>query len=100
MKENLTNSFDLQRETDQLILNRYALAGVVVNELMNILQVRGDINPYLRLAFGTPDLNLLTMAREGLLLELRALGLQRRGNQRQGATVAHEFDSPVGAVGV
>ncbi|MEG4348536.1 CheR family methyltransferase [Microcoleus sp. LAD1_D3] len=71
VKENLTNSFDLQRETDQLILNRYALAGVVINELMNILQVRGDINPYLRLAFGTADLNLLTMAREGLLVELR-----------------------------
>ncbi|MEG4228333.1 chemotaxis protein CheB [Microcoleus sp. N9_B2] len=87
VKENLTNSFDLQRETDQLILNRYALAGVVVNEIMNILQVRGDINPYLRLAFGTPDLNLLTMAREGLLVELRTAIYQA---QTENVTVRKE----------
>ncbi len=71
MNENFTNSFDLQREIDQLILSRYGPAGVVVNEQMNILQVRGDINPYLRLASGTPDLNLLTMVRKGLLIDLR-----------------------------
>ncbi|MBD1887565.1 chemotaxis protein CheB [Microcoleus vaginatus] len=87
VKENVTNSFDLQRETDQLILNRYALAGVVVNELMNIVQVRGDINPYLRLAYGTADLNLLTMAREGLLLELRTAIYQA---QTQNVTVRKE----------
>lgn len=92
VKENLTNSFDLQRETDQLILNRYAPAGVVVNELMNILQVRGDINPYLRLAFGTPDLNLLTMAREGLLVELRTAIYQA---QTQNVTVRKEGVSVV-----
>ncbi|MEG4074881.1 CheR family methyltransferase [Microcoleus sp. Pol14C2] len=92
VKENLTNSFDLQRETDQLILNRYVLAGVVVNELMNILQVRGDMNPYLRLAFGTPDLNLLTMAREGLLVELRTAIYQA---QTQNVTVRKEGVSVV-----
>ncbi|MEG4395637.1 chemotaxis protein CheB [Microcoleus sp. BROC3] len=96
VKENLTNSFDLQRETDQLILNRYALAGVVVNELMNILQVRGDINPYLRLAFGTPDLNLLTMAREGLLVELRTAIYQA---QTQNVTVRKEGVSVVESSG-
>jgi two-component system, chemotaxis family, CheB/CheR fusion protein len=71
MNENDPDSFDLQRYTDQLILNRYAPAGVVVNEQMNILQVRGDTNPYLRLTPGIPTLNLLTMAREGLIIELR-----------------------------
>jgi len=96
VKENLTNSFDLQRETDQLILNRYALAGVVVNDLMNILQVRGDINPYFRLAFGTPDLNLLTMAREGLLLELRTAIYQA---QTQNVTVRKEGVSVVESAG-
>ena len=71
MNENFTSSFDLKREIDQLILSRYGPAGLVVNEEMNILQVRGDINPYLRLASGTPDLNLLTMARASLLVDLR-----------------------------
>jgi two-component system CheB/CheR fusion protein len=38
---------------------------------MKILQVRGDIDPYFKVVAGTPDLNLLTMARAGLLVELR-----------------------------
>ncbi|WP_293128971.1 ATP-binding protein [Microcoleus sp. bin38.metabat.b11b12b14.051] len=71
MNENFTNSFDLQQETEQLILHRYAPASVVVNEQMQILQVRGDIDPYFKVAAGTPDLNLLIVARKGLLVELR-----------------------------
>ncbi|MEG4627161.1 chemotaxis protein CheB [Microcoleus sp. w1-18aA5] len=87
VKENLTNSLDLQQETDQLILNRYAPASVVVNEQMKILQVRGDIDPYLRVVAGTPDLNLLAMARAGLLVELRTAIYQA---QTQNVTIRRE----------
>ncbi|UNU27289.1 response regulator [Microcoleus vaginatus HSN003] len=86
-EETLINSLDLQRETEQLILNRYAPASVLVNEQMKILQVRGDIDPYLRVAAGTPDLNLLTMARPGLLVELRTAIYQA---QTQNVTVRKE----------
>ncbi|MGB7891289.1 MAG: PAS domain-containing protein, partial [Microcoleus sp.] len=71
VKNNFTDSLDLQQETDQLILNRYASPSVVVNEQMKILQVRGDTDPYLRVVAGTPNLNLLAMARAGLVVELR-----------------------------
>ncbi|MEP6489066.1 PAS domain-containing protein [Microcoleus vaginatus GB2-A3] len=87
VKDNFTNSLDLQQETDQLILNRYAPASVVVNEQMKILQVRGDIDPYLRVVAGTPDLNLLAMARAGLLVELRTAIYQA---QTQNATIRKE----------
>ncbi|MCW6050510.1 PAS domain-containing protein [Lyngbya sp. CCAP 1446/10] len=87
VNEKLMNGFDLQRETEQLILNRYAPASVVVNEEMKILQVRGDIDPYFKVAAGTPDLNLLTMARTGLLLDLRTAIYQA---QTQNATVRKE----------
>jgi two-component system CheB/CheR fusion protein len=70
VNQRLSKRFDLERETDQLILNHYGPAGVVVDEQMKIVQVRGDIDSYLRMAPGTPDLNLLTMARPGLLVEL------------------------------
>jgi len=86
-EENLINSLDLQRETEQRILNRYAPASVLVNEDMKILQVRGDIDPYFRVAAGTPDLNLLTMARPGLLVELRTAIYQA---QTQNLTVRKE----------
>jgi two-component system CheB/CheR fusion protein len=65
------NNFDLGREVDQLISNRYAPVSVVVNDQLDILQLRGDTNPYLRLPSGTTDLNLLMMARSGLEIALR-----------------------------
>ncbi|MEG4214908.1 chemotaxis protein CheB [Microcoleus sp. Pol14C6] len=86
-EEKLMNSFDLQRATDQLIVNRYSPPSVVVNEQMKIMQVRGDIDPYLRVAAGTPDLNLLNMARAGLLVELRTAIYQA---QTQNVTIRKE----------
>ena len=67
----MANSFDLQRETDQVILKRYNPVGAVVNEQMEILQLRGDTNPYLRHRSGTPSLNLFAMAVPGLSVDLR-----------------------------
>jgi two-component system CheB/CheR fusion protein len=64
--------FDLQKETDQLILNRYAPVGVVINDKMDVLQLRGETNSYLRLPSGTPSLNLFNMVREDLLAGVRA----------------------------
>ncbi|MGB8698747.1 MAG: protein-glutamate O-methyltransferase CheR [Thermosynechococcaceae cyanobacterium] len=69
--ENLPIPFDLAREVDQLISNRYAPISVVVDEQMHILHMRGDLDPYLKLTPGTTELNLLTMARDGLEIPLR-----------------------------
>ncbi|MBW4516840.1 MAG: PAS domain-containing protein [Timaviella obliquedivisa GSE-PSE-MK23-08B] len=68
---NSTSRFNLQREIDQMILNRYAPVGVVVNDQMEILQLRGDTTPYLKLAAGAPNLNLLAMVDAGLSMDLR-----------------------------
>ncbi|AVH70924.1 chemotaxis protein CheB [Nostoc sp. 'Lobaria pulmonaria (5183) cyanobiont'] len=70
--ENSSDEFDLERKTDQLILNRYAPVGVVINNKMEVLQLRGEIDLYLKLAPGKPSLNLFKMVRQGLLGELRA----------------------------
>jgi two-component system, chemotaxis family, CheB/CheR fusion protein len=69
--ENLASSFDLNREVDQLIANRYMPISVVVDEQMQILQMRGDLDRYLKLTPSTTELNLLYMAREGLAIPLR-----------------------------
>ena len=63
---------DLSREADRLIMNRYAPPGVVVNDAMEVVQFRGRVSPYLEPSPGVASLNLLKMAREGLLLELRS----------------------------
>ena len=70
--ENSSDEFDLERKTDQLILNRYAPVGVVINNKMEVLQLRGEIDLYLKLVPGKPSLNLFKMVRQGLLAELRA----------------------------
>ncbi|HEY9815092.1 MAG TPA: CheR family methyltransferase, partial [Candidatus Obscuribacterales bacterium] len=63
--------FDLAREVDQLIANRYMPLSVVVDEQMQVLQMRGDLDLYLKLTPSTTELNLLSMARDGLVTPLR-----------------------------
>jgi len=62
---------DLNKQADQILLNRYAPVGVMINDNMDILQFRGETSPYLRPAPGDPSFNLFKMAQKGLLEELR-----------------------------
>ncbi|WP_438000249.1 CheR family methyltransferase [Sorangium sp. So ce185] len=62
----------LRKEADAIVMARYAPAGVVVDEEMQIVQFRGKTGPYLEPAPGDASLHLFKMAREGLLLGLRA----------------------------
>jgi two-component system CheB/CheR fusion protein len=62
---------NLFREADRVLLSRFTPAGVVIDEEMEILQFRGRTSAYLEPAPGTASFNLLKMAREGLLAELR-----------------------------
>src|SRR6267378_50851 len=72
---------DLLHEVDRLLLSKYAPAGVLVNEAAEILQLRGHTSPFLEPAPGAASLNLLKMAREGLLMELRvAIDKARKQN--------------------
>jgi two-component system, chemotaxis family, CheB/CheR fusion protein len=64
---------DVQREADRLLLTKYVPSAVVVNDGLEILQSRGRTNRYLELPTGRASLNLLKMARPGLLYELRSL---------------------------
>jgi len=67
----LVAAVDIQNEVDRLVLTRYSPVGAVINEEMEILQFRGHTSPYLAPAPGAASLNILKMAREGLLLPLR-----------------------------
>lgn len=63
--------FDLQREADRIVLNKYAPSGVTINENMEILQFRGRTGLFLEPAPGAASLDLLKMIREDLLLDVR-----------------------------
>ena len=65
------NYAEAQKEFDRRLLTQYTPATVFVNEDLEIIHTRGNVNRYLKLAPGKPSLSLLKMAREGLLVELR-----------------------------
>jgi two-component system CheB/CheR fusion protein len=62
---------EVPREADRMLLARYGPAGVVVDEALNIIEFRGDTDPFLEHAHGQASLNLMQMARRGLLVDLR-----------------------------
>jgi two-component system, chemotaxis family, CheB/CheR fusion protein len=84
--ESGVGGFDHRQDADRIVLKKYAPAGVVIDRNAEILQFRGHTEPYLGPAPGTASLNLLTMARGGLAVELRAaiaLAKKRRATARR-----------------
>ena len=72
---------EVQREADRLALAEYAPPGVIIDNKMNIVQVRGRTAPYLELSPGEPTQNLLKLAREGLIAGLgKAIRTARQRN--------------------
>ena len=82
------------READRVLLERYTPAGVVVDDRLEILEFRGDTQPYLRHPRGHPTLNLMKMARQELYVELhRAVEEARERNlpaRRDGVPLRHQ----------
>jgi two-component system CheB/CheR fusion protein len=86
---------DLQKEADRLVLAEYGPAGVIVDDALNIIQVRGHTGPYLELSQGPPAHDVLRMTREGLRAGLsKALRAARQKNE-----VAEEDGLRVGGAG-
>ena len=72
---------DVQREADRLVLAEHGPPGAIIDDDMNIVQVRGHTAPYLELSPGEPTHNLLKMAREGLIAGLgKAIRAARQSN--------------------
>jgi two-component system CheB/CheR fusion protein len=74
---------ELQREADRLLLLRYAPPAVVVNDHLEIIQSRGRTGTYLELPAGKASLNLLKMARPGLLFDLQSAIEEARKNETE-----------------
>jgi two-component system, chemotaxis family, CheB/CheR fusion protein len=69
LKDNRPND-DFQKRADEIILSQ-APAGVIVNEHFEILQFRGTTGDWLESAPGKPSVNVLKMAKNGLMVDLR-----------------------------
>jgi two-component system, chemotaxis family, CheB/CheR fusion protein len=81
---------DLQKTATQMLLNRYAPPGVVVNEKLEILQFIGQAGRFLEPSQGQASLNLLRMVKSGLQPELRTAFQKMKGTRpfrREGVLV-------------
>lgn len=87
--EGTGSPFDAQKEADRILLAKYAPAGVLVNADLEILQFRGRTGTYLEPGPGQASLSLPRMAREGMLVDVRA-AIQK----------ARKSDAPVRKQGV
>jgi two-component system CheB/CheR fusion protein len=79
-----SNYLEAQKEFDRRLVTTFAPATVFVNEELEIVHTRGNVSRYLKLSPGRASLNILKMAREALLIEMRnALGRAKK----EGVTV-------------
>ena len=63
---------EVQKQADRILLANFSPAAAVVDSQFEVLQFRGRTGLFLEHSQGAASLNLLKMAREGLLLDLRA----------------------------
>lgn len=75
------NYLEAQKEFDRRLLTQFSPATAFINDDFEIIHTRGNVSRYLKLATGRASLNILKMAREGILLDLRnALGKAKKDN--------------------
>jgi two-component system CheB/CheR fusion protein len=80
---------NIQVLTDQLLLQRFAPASVLINSEGDILYITGKTGKYLEPAAGKANMNVYAMAREGLRNELP--GAIRRAKQNYDAVKLHNL---------
>ena len=76
---------DLPKRLERIILQRYRPACVTVKENGDAVYFSGRLNDYLEQPTGSPDVNVVNMAREGLRIPLRA-ALHRAATARAGSS--------------
>jgi two-component system CheB/CheR fusion protein len=86
----------VQDEANRILLDKYGPPGVVVDSNYEIVHFRGHTGPYLEAASGEPSLNVLKMARGGLLHALRSAlnsaKRKRRGVRKEEVLVQRNGD--------
>ncbi|MDP1558035.1 MAG: CheR family methyltransferase [Nitrosomonas sp.] len=68
----ITPAIEVQQVAEKLILEKYGPPSVIIDQNMQILHFRGQTGPYIEPSAGSASLNLLKMARQELVVHLRA----------------------------
>lgn len=82
-----SNGSDYIKIANDIMLNRFTPASVIINEAMDILHFRGNTSKYLEPAAGNASFNVLKMAKQGLAFELQSMVQKAKKEKR---TIARE----------
>ena len=63
---------DIEGVVERIVLDEYAPCGALIDSDMKVIQFRGHTGRFLESAAGKPSLDIFKLAREGLLMPLRA----------------------------
>ncbi len=94
---------EVRREVDRILLSKYSLAGVVVDENLEVQEIRGEANSYLTLPAGRVSFNLVKLIPDaGLFLEVEKMVRQVRQNGEpvQQDSIRYERDGTSGEVNI
>lgn len=86
-QKNQLGTVDVLKESDRVLLHRFAPAGVVVSASMEILQYRGNVGRYVSPAAGRASLNLMQVLERRLHVAVRATIARAR---QEGAAVRED----------
>ena len=70
--EGLSAVKNVQKYVDRMLLAEYSPPGVIVDDALHVVQVRGDTGSYLQLPPGDPTTDVTRLVRLGLLAPLKA----------------------------
>jgi two-component system CheB/CheR fusion protein len=99
----LWNVGDVRQEVDRILLSKYSLASVVVDEDLEVLEIRGKVSSFLSLPAGKVSFNLLKLIPETrLFLEVEKLVHQVRssGEPARQDRIPFDRDGHAGEVSV
>ncbi len=99
----LWNTTDLRKEVDRILLARYSPAGVVVDENLEVIEIRGKAGPYLSLPVGKLSFNLMKLVADtGLFLEVEKLIHQafKSGEPSRQERIPYEHNGHLGSLNV
>lgn len=94
--DGLRGDLNAQREADRVAVSQFAPPGVLINAENRVLQFRGPTGAYLQPPPGKASFDVLKMAREGLMMPLRAAieeaRRENRSARREGVRVRRVED--------
>jgi two-component system CheB/CheR fusion protein len=99
----LWGGLDVRKEVDRILLSKYSPAGVVVDDDLEVLEIRGKASPYLTLPVGKVSFNLMKLIPDtGLFLEVEKLIQQawKNGEPVRQDRVPYEHDGSAGGLNV